>query len=837
MTRQLFLRSVVFRLVCGLVLGGLAISIGLCVMELRNSEAMLRMDLTQRVGMTVRNIQGVCAGLRDDAERGRNLKTALEAFLGDRAIRAIRVTASGSSVEAGDWPVTAQLDSVPWVFPTYAVARGDEADLDRLTRVRAPFSAHGRAATLEMIVDGPAELAAVRRRVLAEMWGQGLLLAVTLLLGLLFVRRWVTEPLSRVMRLIGAHAGPEDFYRLSRGRRDEFSRLAESVGGMLTRLESTAEQLHKREQAFQNLYQFAPAAMVSLDAQGKILEANNRAAELFHVESERLLVGQGILDFLRTEDRGLLRQTIDRLDLDRAARCELRVLVADKTIDVLVECAGVRDRDGVLQSVHLSFLDVSESKKLQRQLADKSHLLNLVIDHISSAILLVNEQGKVAAHNQHMAALLKRQPSDLIGQAYDPERFWDELGLVKHDLFVNRLRQIEADGARPAQERFEARSGTFLFQGVPVHDASGKSIGRLWVVQEITPQEQSQRLLDQQTSQLQALKRLGPQLGDASDPAGLLERAAKQLFEIFGVEAVGIALRHDEAAARSLQIIHRGQGPYLLETNRALVEAVERQLMPRILSNQDVSFWPEFPRDAAWGKTFAQAGLTCLAGGPLRAGADAQGILWIARRGGERLERHHMYLLEALGPVIAATLETTQLRARMRSAELSDPTTGLPTAAYFDLEMRKLIHRPGSAWALAIFNLDHFRKLNAALDHPAADALLADVATRLLKHARRDCLVARLAGPTFGVLMRDASPERVGVMADRLRQVIASCPVVLPDGSSLELTASVGVAICPEDGPGSGALMELALARVEIAKRSGRNRVVSTGAAPQKLAG
>jgi GGDEF domain-containing protein len=74
-------------------------------------------------------------------------------------------------------------------------------------------------------------------------------------------------------------------------------------------------------------------------------------------------------------------------------------------------------------------------------------------------------------------------------------------------------------------------------------------------------------------------------------------------------------------------------------------------------------------------------------------------------------------------------------------------------------------------------------------------------------------------------------------MADRLRQVIASSPVVLPDGSSLELTASVGVAVCPEDGPGSGALMELALARVEIAKRSGRNRVVSTGAAPQKLAG
>ncbi len=832
------MRSVVFRLVFGLVLGGVAISVGLCLLELRNAEAMLQMDVTQRVGMSVRNIQSIFKDLLGELKSNEEIKDALDVFTNDRAVRAIRLTGPQmTAVEVGNWPDLLKNNAAVWIFPAHGVARGNEIDLNRLTRVSAPFKAGGGVVTLELLVDGPSERANVRSNVMTKMWSQALLLSVTLLLGLLFLRRLVTEPLSKVMQLVSSSAGAEPFYRLASGRRDEFSRLAESIGGMLTRIDNTAEQLRNREQAFQNLYQFAPAAMVSLDGNGKILEANYRAASLFQTATERELIGRGILDFLRADDRGLLRQTIDRLELDQAARCDLRIVVGARTIDVLVECAGVRNADGVLQSVHLSFLDVSESKKLQRQLADKSHLLNLVIDHISAAILLVNEEGRIAAHNQQLAVLLKRQSSELIGRPYDPENFWRELGIVKQDLFVNRLRQIDADDNRPAQERFEARVGTFLFQGVPVHDASGKGIGRLWVVQEITSQEQSQRLLEQQSSQLQALKKLGPQLSDVSDPKTLLERAASQLFEIFGVEALGLALRHQDSESRSLQILHRGSGAYLLEPNRALVQAVERQLMPQILSNQDVSFWPEFPRGAAWGKVFAQAGLTCLAGGPLRASTDAQGVLWIARRGGERLEKHHIYLLEALGPVVAARLEIAHVREQMRAVEMSDVVTGLPTGRFLELEMRKLINRPGSAWALAIFNLDHFRKINTMIEHAAADALLATIATKLLQSTRRDCLVTRLNGPTFAVLVRDTGREQVGSMAERLRQVVATCGVSLPDGSTFPITASIGVAMCPEDGSGGKSLFELATARVELAKRAGRNCVVSTGATEQRLAG
>jgi diguanylate cyclase (GGDEF)-like protein/PAS domain S-box-containing protein len=829
MSRLVILRSVTFRLVAGLVIGGLIVSFGLGVLELRRSESVLQMRITQRVALTTRNTQNMLRALLEQ-QSAADMRQALASFLSEEHIRGIRVTAMPHPpIELGRWDDEDARTWAVWSMPQNGIAVGNEVDMAVLTHLRAPFSHQGALVTLELLVDGPEAHVAMRKQVLRDLGAHWLFLAVMLLIGLLLLRRWVTEPLGEVVQLVGEHAGPEPFYRLARQSHGEFGKLAEAVGGMLTRLQNTTEQLRKRERAFENLYQFAPAAMVSLDSGGRIVEANRRAAELLRVSHERDLIKRAALEFVLSEDRALLRQTIDRLALDNNARCELRLMCGDRPLDVAVECTGVRDEDGGLQAVRLSLLDVSESKQLQRELADKSRLLNLLIDHMSDGILLVDAQGQIVAYNQQLATLLRVRPEGLYGQSYDVEHFWDELGVLNHDLFIDRMRQIDADLQRPAQERFEARAGTFLFQGIPVHDGTGEIIGRLWVLQEITSQEQNQRLLAQQTSQLQALKRLGLELAEISGIDDLLQKASQQLFEIFGVEAVGLALRHDGAnGARSRQMLHRGPGPYLLEPNAAMIKVVERHLMPQILSNSEVTFWADLPRDA-WARTFNQAGLTCLAGGPLNGSADAQGILWIARRGGERLERHHIYLLEALGPVIAARLEIAQLFERMHGLELTDITTDLPNRQSFEHEVRALVNRPGHVWSLVMLKLDHFRSLNDLVDHEAADRLLRKVGMELRRVTRKSCFVGRLRGPTFGVLVPHMDRQDVISMAERLRQTVAEIPVELPDAGKWRLTASVGVVCSPHDGLDGDDLLDLARVRVEAAKRSGRDRVVAEG--------
>ncbi len=839
MARPRLYQSVVTRLVACLVLGGLMASAGTSFLEISRSEPLLQMEVTQQVVLVTRNLQTVLRGLVGKSSAD-DLRNTLDVFTANAPVTAVRLVRPDEAiVVSGQWPNEQDGDgAATWMLGEHSAASGREIDLRRPTRVQAPFHVRDEQLSLEFIIDGPGARAVMRSREINRLLMHWLFLAVTVLLGLLLVRRWFTGPLSDVVDHVQRNAGGESFHRLSREYTGEFSQLSEAIGGMLSRIESTSEALRQREHAFSHLYQFAPAAMVSIDKAGRIIEANRRAAQMFAAADDTALIGCTMLDFVRREDRPLLRQTIDRLDLDPAARCELRLDMPGKALDVAAECAGVRDDDGILRSVRLSLLDVSESKKLQRQLAEQTQLLNLIIDHMSDAILLVDSEGKVAAFNQQLVNLLHARPDALRGQNYDAQTFWEDLGPLHPELLVNRLHQIEADTTRPAIERVETRVGTFMFQGIPVHDASHVCVGRLWVVQETTSHEQSQRLLSQQTSQLQALKRLGHELARIEDVSDVQVKAAELLYHIFDVEAVGIALRSDDPVKRSRQMIHRGSSPYLLGPSADLVTAIETRLMRQVLNQSEIMFWPDLPKGMDWSKAFTAAGLTCVAAGPLRAGGDDQGILWIARRGGERLERHHIYLLETLLPVIAARIEVAQLNEKMRELELTDAVTELPASEPFRRAVARMEARPGQAWSVLVIKLDHFRKVNEAMSHGAADRLLRTIGQELQNSVRRSCFVARLEGVTFGVLAPAHNLNDAVTLADRLRQRINDQRITLPDGTTFSMSASVGVAAMPDDAAHRGHLVELAKHRAQLARAHGCNRVMYEGAvAPNRAAG
>jgi diguanylate cyclase (GGDEF)-like protein len=330
---------------------------------------------------------------------------------------------------------------------------------------------------------------------------------------------------------------------------------------------------------------------------------------------------------------------------------------------------------------------------------------------------------------------------------------------------------------------------------------------------------------------------MGQQLGDIAGSDDLLCRAAAYTYDAFGAEAVGVAIRYDHDSRRSRQLLHRGTGGYLLQVNRDLLEAVEQHLMPRTLASQDVVFWPDLPASQAWTKSFLQAGLTSVASAPLRGSGDIQGIIWVARRNGERLERQHIHLLEALAPLLAARVEFAQLRDRFRQLELTDPTTDLPNRRQLDECLTRLQNRPGYPWALVLLKLDHFGELNQAIDHLAADRLLRQVAGALQGAVRKSCLVARLDGPVFAITCTGSSAVQAPAIAERLRQCVRALTVTGPDGQVLTLSASLGVAASPDDGQYASDILAAAAARVEIAKRTGRDRVVAGGLPGERQVG
>ena len=181
-------------------------------------------------------------------------------------------------------------------------------------------------------------------------------------------------------------------------------------------------------------------------------------------------------------------------------------------------------------------------------------------------------------------------------------------------------------------------------------------------------------------------------------------------------------------------------------------------------------------------------------------------------------------LLSDLGPRLAAARAVHDAERRA----VVDPLTGLRNRREFERALTVYGPKSSEPATLIYIDLDHFKRLNDTLGHPAGDAALTHVA-RLLETAVRDGdMVARVGGEEFAVwLPRTAAREGLEV-AERIRRSIAEKPL-LWTGSTYPLTTSCGIASYPEPIGDLLNLTAAADAALYRAKELGRNRVEKAG--------
>jgi diguanylate cyclase (GGDEF)-like protein/PAS domain S-box-containing protein len=122
-----------------------------------------------------------------------------------------------------------------------------------------------------------------------------------------------------------------------------------------------------------------------------------------------------------------------------------------------------------------------------------------------------------------------------------------------------------------------------------------------------------------------------------------------------------------------------------------------------------------------------------------------------------------------------------------------------------------------------VLDLDQFKAINDGIGHSAGDQLLCEVAHRLVRALRANDLLVRLGGDEFVVIAPDMDhAELVGVVSNRLHHALAA-PLSLGT-RDVRMTASIGVAVYPQDGTGLEELLANADAAMYVAKRGGRAR-------------
>lgn len=191
-----------------------------------------------------------------------------------------------------------------------------------------------------------------------------------------------------------------------------------------------------------------------------------------------------------------------------------------------------------------------------------------------------------------------------------------------------------------------------------------------------------------------------------------------------------------------------------------------------------------------------------------------------------------LFVLASIGPVAASFAFVLacgeRLGDRLLRWSLTDSLTGLPNRrAFFDALDRTLAagRRRRQPTAVVAIDLDEFKRVNDTAGHVAGDLALVEVARRLAAVSRSEDTTARLGGEEFGLVLPQADLEAATGAAERLRQEIATAPVVA-EGRSFDLTVSIGVAVAADDET-SSAVYARADALLYEAKRLGRNRVVA----------
>lgn len=309
-----------------------------------------------------------------------------------------------------------------------------------------------------------------------------------------------------------------------------------------------------------------------------------------------------------------------------------------------------------------------------------------------------------------------------------------------------------------------------------------------------------------------AIAGFGPDLG------GVMAFAAERVQTLTGATGAMIELAEgDEMVYRATSGMAGGQLGLRLKRAGSLSGLCVAE--SAILRCDDSDDDPRVDRDAC-----RAVGLRSMVVAPLVHNGTAVGVLKIASPATAAFCERDIRVLGLMSGLIAAAMFNA---ARYETSELyhratHDALTGLANRALFYDRLRQnlaLAVRQSSLVGILNLDLDGLKAINDEHGHRAGDAAIREAAVRIRGALRQSDTAARLGGDEFGVILydlqeRDSAAAKAARIADEI-----SRPFVFED-RPLELGASVGVAVFPEDGEEMDALIEWADRSMYATKRA-----------------
>jgi len=213
---------------------------------------------------------------------------------------------------------------------------------------------------------------------------------------------------------------------------------------------------------------------------------------------------------------------------------------------------------------------------------------------------------------------------------------------------------------------------------------------------------------------------------------------------------------------------------------------------------------------------------------PLNTKAQKFGLVLIEHKYADAFNGETVRLLDVIGQQVGIALDNARLYQRMQDLANRDGLTGIYNRLYFHERLEKEFKNADKEeypLSLAIFDIDHFKKINDTFGHMFGDKVLKEIAKLIQGTLRKSDVLARFGGEEFIILFPRTSITEAFEKVEDLRQKIMNM-VIKDEDVSVSVTVSFGLSCYPSCSRSEDELLRMSDDALYEAKTSGRNCVM-----------
>ncbi|MFC0252486.1 EAL domain-containing protein [Massilia consociata] len=607
-------------------------------------------------------------------------------------------------------------------------------------------------------------------------------LGVSLLLIALLFKRRLLSPLRTLTGFSDRLARGDFDTPMELATSDELGRLGSQMERMRVAIGELFADIGRREEQFRTIVSQVPGAVFRVRPGGAIDFVSDAIEDISGYPAERFMLAttDDWANIIHPEDRRMQRRvTKEALLAGDPYEVEYRIIDAGGIERWVLESGQPQGQLGI-DGLRIDGIiyDISERKHDEMRIEALLTEQGAILDNVMFGVLFVRRRRIVSA-NRRGEELFGYRDGDMVGKPTDilfPGRADFER------LWVEKYPQAAAGPDTGEEIQFRRRDGTLLWLLVSgcALDPARPDEGSIWVFADITGRKLAEEKLRLSATVLEHIAD-GVMVLDVYGRIVATNPAFTQITGYTEREALG---GHSSLTRSTSPMRHD--------------DAFYQQL------------WSDLAETGFW-----------------------RGEIWDTRKNGE------VYLewltvsavrddLDTVTHYVCVFSDITEVKAsqdKLDHLAHHDALTGLPNRLLFHDRLQHAMvraARAGEQLAVLFIDLDRFKNVNDTLGHHVGDELLKQAAGALAKCLREGDTLARLGGDEFIVLLEDVGGAfGAGHVAEKLMTLFEQPFTV--SGHELFVTASVGIALFPQDGADLNMLVRNADVAMYQAKARGRN--------------